>query len=60
MVFHRKDLHEARLKMQSVFKFSDALFVLSQVDPPIVEAPGQVDIFDRYLDQADFWSDGPP
>ena len=27
---------------------------------PIIEASGQVDIFDRSLDQADLWSDGPP
>ena len=28
LVFHRKDLCEARPKMQSVFKFSDVLFAL--------------------------------
>ena len=50
LVFRRKDLCEARSKMQSVFKFSDVLFALSQMDPPIVEASGQVDIL------TDFWS----
>ena len=31
--FHRKDLCEARPKLQSMFKFSDVLFALSQKDP---------------------------
>ena len=42
-----------------MFKFSDVLFALSQMDP-LVEASGQVYIFDRSLGQADLWSDGPP
>ena len=57
MVFRRKDPCEARPKMQSVFQFSDALFVLRQMDPPIDEALGQVGMFVTSLDQADLWSD---
>ena len=34
MVFHKKDLCEARPKIQSLFKFSDNLSALSQMDPP--------------------------
>ena len=33
LVFHRKDLCEVTSKTQSVFKFSDVLFALSQMDP---------------------------
>ena len=33
LVFDRKDLGEAKHKMQSMFKFSDVLFALSQMDP---------------------------
>ena len=43
--------------MQSVFKFSDVLFALSQMDLPMDEALGQVDIFVRSSGQADLWSD---
>ena len=46
--------------MQSVFKFSDVLFTLSQMDPPVVEVSGHIDIFVRSLGQDDLWSDGPP
>ena len=59
LVFRRKGLCEARPKMQSVFKFSDVLFALSQMET-IGETLGQVDIFDRSLGQGDLWSDGPP
>ena len=45
--------------MQSAFKFSDVLFVHSQMEPPIVEASGQIDIFGRSLGQADLLSDNP-
>ena len=34
VVFCRKDLCEARPEMPSVFKFSDNLSELSQMDPP--------------------------
>ena len=37
LVFHWKDLCDARPKMQSVFKFSDILFALKS-DGPLVEA----------------------
>ena len=47
LVFCRKDLCEARPKRQCVFKFSDVLFSLSQMGPPVVVASGQVDIFVR-------------
>ena len=60
MVFRRKDLCEARPKMQSVFKFSDVHLHLSQRDPHIDEALGQVDFFVRSLGQADLWSDITP
>ena len=60
MVCCRKDLCEARPKMQCVFKISDVLFALNQMDPPIVEASAKVDIFDKCLGQADLWSDEPP
>ena len=53
LVLHRKDLCEARPKMQSVFKLSDNLSALSQMDPPIDEA------FGHTLGQADLWSDVP-
>ena len=46
--------------MQCALKFSDVLFALSQMDPPIGEALGQVNIFVRSLGQADLWSDVPP
>ena len=46
--------------MQSVFKFSENLSTLSQMEPPIGEAWGQIDIFVRSLGQADIWSDVPP
>ena len=58
LVFCRKDLCEARPKMESVFKFLDVLFALSQMDSPIDETSDQVDIFDRSLGQAELWSDG--
>ena len=45
LVFHRKDLSDARPKMQSVFKFSDVIFALKSDGPPIGETLGQVDIF---------------
>ena len=32
--FHRKDLCDAKHKMQSVFKFSDVLFALKSDGPP--------------------------
>ena len=60
MVFHRKDLCEAKPKMQSVFKFSDVLFALKSDGGPTDVALDQVDIFLRSLDQADLWSDVPP
>ena len=34
LVFHRKDLCEAKHEMQSVFKFSDVLFALKSDVPP--------------------------
>ena len=34
LVFCRKDLHEAKHEMQSIFRFSDVLLALSQIDPP--------------------------
>ena len=34
LVFRRKDLCEAKHETQSVFKFSDVVFALSQMDPP--------------------------
>ena len=43
-----------------VFKFSDILFALKSDGPPVDEALGQVDIFVRFLGQADLWSDVPP
>ena len=46
--------------MQSVCKFSDVLFAISQMDPPVDEALGQVDILVRSAGQADLWSDVPP
>ena len=55
LVFRRKDLCEARPKTQSVSKFWDVLFALSQMDPHKDEASGQVGIFDRSLGQADLW-----
>ena len=60
LVFHRKDLCKLTPKMQSVFKFSDVLFALSQMDHPVYEGLGQVDIFVRSLGQADLCSDIPP
>ena len=60
LVFHRKDPCEARPKVQSVFKFSDVLYALSQTYPPVVKVSGQVDIFVRSSCQIDLWSDRPP
>ena len=51
---------EAKHEMQSVSKFSDVLFALKPVGPPVDEALGQVDIFVRSLGQANLWSDIPP
>ena len=34
LVFHRKDLCEAKHETQSVFKFSDVLFALKSDRPP--------------------------
>ena len=53
----KKKLCEATSKTQSVLKFSDVLFAFSQMEPPMVEASGQVDIFVRSLGHADLWSD---
>ena len=43
--------------MHRVFKFSDNLSALSQMDSHADEALGQVDIFVRSSSQADLWSD---
>ena len=42
LVFHRKDLCEAKHETQSVFKFSDVLFALSQMYPPVETSHDQV------------------
>ena len=47
-----------KCKMCSNFQMS--FLHLGQMDPPIDEASGQVDIFVRSLGQADLWSDVPP
>ena len=59
LVFHRKDLCEAKPKMQSVFKFSDNLSALNQMDPCRWGfRPGW--LFVRYSGQLDLSSDIPP
>ena len=42
LVFHRKDLCQAKHEMQSVFKFSDVLLALSQMYHPVEASGGQV------------------
>ena len=54
-----KDLCDARPKMHSVFKFSDNLSALSQMDPTD-ETSGHVEIFVISSGQVDLWSDVPP
>ena len=41
LVFHRKDLCEAKHEMQSVSKFSDVLFALKSDGPPVEASSGQ-------------------
>ena len=46
--------------MQNVFKFSNNHLHLVQMDLPVDETFGEVDIFVRSSGQADLWSDVPP
>ena len=41
LVFHRKDLCEAKHEMQSVFKFSDVLFAHRSDEPPFKASSGR-------------------
>ena len=57
LVFHREDLCEVTSRMQSVLKFSDVLFALSQMYLPVETSHRQVWY---YFGQADVWSYVPP
>ena len=57
LVFCRKDPCEVTPKMQSVFKFSNVLFALSQMYPPVETSHREVWY---YFGQADVWSYVPP
>ena len=41
LVFHRKDICEAKHEMQSVFKFTDVHFALKSDGPPIEASSSQ-------------------
>ena len=59
LVFHRKDLCEAKPQTPSVFKFSDVLFALKSDRPPI-EASQVCLTLGQPLGQVDLQSDVPP
>ena len=48
LVFHRKDLCEARTQTPSVFKYSDVLFALKSDGPPGIGISGQLDIWSAF------------